>query len=156
MKYYFLCIKNGEITSDSVGQQAKDFQKRLGQLGFKPIGGEYCHNLVSYCVVGIDNASCLYATKVSVKMIKRELEKRNICLIHMERRVSFSDSFFHKLVKGLLLRGEKEFCEKLVNEHQTEYFYSTKCIEFIIKHLVEHIGDEIMGYKIKKESPNKR
>lgn len=154
VKFYFSCIKNGQITSDSVGQQAKDFQKRLGQLGFKPIGGEYCHNLISYCVVGIDNASCLYATKVSVKMIRRELKKQNIHLVREGRTVPFKESFFNKLVKGLMLRGKKEFCGRFVNEHQTEYFYSAKCIEFIFEHLANHIGDEIMGYKIKKGSVN--
>lgn len=134
IKFYFQQVAQGEFNDSVPGIRAREFQHLLGSEGFPPVGNEYYRNIVSYCDLENQNATCIYSKKACLKEINRQLTARGTPLICGGHAIRFGECHFKLFIRSCGWKGNSEYCQKnSANSKQNEYRYSQKAISEIVE-----------------------
>lgn len=136
-KYYYSCLQEGKITTHTVGNQAKELQKIFGSAGFQRVGTEYYHALIAYLALDDKDSACRYGKKTCIKAINTKLSQLGISLYRDGHSIYFKEYHFNLFCKAYGLRLDSDYCVQRP-QHQLEYFYSLKTIEFIVSKICEN------------------
>lgn len=135
MKYFYVHSVKQDTIDNSAGDQAKELQKLLGSLGFLPVGAEYYRNIITYTLIENEDDTCRYNRKACITTIRRRLRESNVSLQREGHPIAFSKYHFQLFSNFYAFRGNSEYCKKYVRRGKTEFFYSTKAIDFIVSQI---------------------
>lgn len=155
IKCYFQHVSSGFFSDNRPGMKAHKFRQLLGTEGFPPAGKEYYSNLINYCEQDNPSTLCRYGISVCVKEINRELKQNGITLIKDDRKTSFNQSHFKLFVQSHNWRTDDQYCQKVSYGKQTEYRYSAKVIEEILKEINSNPASAIEGLRTIRNTENK-
>lgn len=152
IKLYFQLVSQGKISDNQPGKRAREFQRFLGNEGFRCVGNEYYRNIVNYCDLSDANDLCRYSMKACIKEINRGLDGKGTPLTLEGHSIRFGEYHFKLFVRSHNWKGKAEYCERnSSNKEQVEYIYSMKVINEIIDEvsaLPDSIIEKLQGSQL--------
>ncbi len=136
-KYFYMCLQVNQIKSKTIGQQAKDLQKILGDAGMPPVGTTYYKNLIAYMNLESKDDLCRYNKQMCISLINKKMLENDIVLLKNGKAMRLGGSLFNSFIKAYNLRQKKDFC-RVTSYGNSGYFYSSKTIDFIYEKIRAH------------------
>ncbi len=96
------------------------------------------------------NKTHSYTTKNCIDVIKKQLDKKNVCLKYNGNDATFTSFHFNNFCKHFSVKENEKFCYIHKQYAQPQYTYSQQAIDFIVTELMkdpEHILDNIKTKK---------
>ena len=152
-KYYYQCVQSGQISGSTVGQQAANFQKLMGETGLPPVGKEFYRNLLAYISLSDKDEECRYGKKACIIAINRKLSENGVSFETDSHSIRFRESHFNLFCKAYSLRSNSEYCMRQ-SKKQLEFFYSMKTIDFIVSKICENPSGIMDEVKLRIEQKN--
>ena len=148
IKCYYQHLSDGFFNDERPGMRARKFQQLLGAEGLPLAGKEYYSNLINYCELDHPSASCRYSISVCIKEINRQLMQDGKTLTKDGRKTSIKRAHFKTFIHSHNWNTDDQYCQKVIYRGQSEYRYSEKAIEGILKEIYSNPESIVGGLRL--------